>query len=132
MRVVAIDIGFSRRTPTIGFAVFSDGELTDAGVTDDVDLLPDGDHAVIEWVTAVWRGRVSDSLELNFHAGRAAALFGTWETVTSTQWGGTRPKKVKAAHARKALSRAELAAIDSRSNHTWDAIAIGLWHHGRF
>lgn len=137
MRTITVDPG-----ATTGWAVWEGTTLVSCGSCAP-DRVPDGpfDVVVVEWPRQRREGGASSAslITLGVHLGQALARTGTDHVrrINPSEWKGSIPKPasrkapyIVATRARGWLLPGE-PAPDRGEWDVWDAIGIGLVHHGR-
>lgn len=124
-----------------GWAVWHDGHLISCGLHTRESMIarwawPEPLHGVIEepqaYVGRRSKGRMQDIVELARYVGQIQTKFKTTTLVKPAQWKGNLPKAICKARCKAALTRDELACVDTEDHNVWDAIGLGLFYLGRF
>ena len=91
---------------------------------------------VIEWPTFMpdsrkgWTAAQRGGLvKLSAIAGALLASYWRWDVhmITPADWKGQLPKKFAHRELRKSLTKKVREEMEQMPDHTWDAVAIGVW-----
>lgn len=134
-RLISIDPG-----KCSGVAIFDDGALTDAYVTEQIEPVDHGAAQVVcelprIYPTGKGKGNPNDLISVALSAGRLCALYPGTQYVFPHSWKAQVDGDIMCQRILCFLSKPEATRFQvlpkSKEHNMIDAIGIGLWHLGR-
>lgn len=144
-RLLAIDSGSRADRPNMGWALFVDAKLLEAGLVGSGKRLPNVNAKVIieapRWYPREYKIDTNDLLDLSILVGEIKGMYEERGClvllVWPRSWKGTVPKKIHNERVLAALTEEEVALLPLRprakdhDHNVLDAVGIGLWKLGR-